>query len=161
MRTPLLSAAIRPVLALLLLVGISHALDARLVQHWTYQEMFDKSDLVAIGNLISSRDTDERITLPGYNPALPVIGVVTEFKTSIVFKGPKDLKTIRLHHYRFVSKEEETAMSNRPELVKIPTGQYASFLLFLVKEQDGKYAPVTGQTDPALYSVLDLLGAAD
>ena len=50
-----------------------------------------------------------------------------------------------------------------PLLIRLPTPPkngihyvgHETFLMFLVKETDGRYAPVTGQTDPGL-SVLSL-----
>ena len=47
-----------------------------------------------------------------------------------------------------------------PLLVTIPSEYHAKFLLFLVKEKDGRHAPVTDQVDPAVFSVLKLNGAA-
>jgi len=123
--------------------------------------MFDKSDLVVIATVVSSKDTDERIRLPDYSPAVTVIGVITEFQTSIILKGMKDIKKFQLHHYRYRSEDDESAVANTPELVKIKPGMRQGFLLFLVKELDGKYAPATGQTDPAILSVLELMGAAE
>ncbi|HYK23177.1 MAG TPA: hypothetical protein VEU75_00775, partial [Candidatus Acidoferrum sp.] len=69
------------------------------------------------------------------------------------------LATFQLHHYRFRSEDDRLA-ANSPNLVE-PSGQHQVFLLFLVKERDGRYAPVTGQTDPATFSVLELKGGAD
>ena len=123
--------------------------------------MFDKADLVVIAKVVSTKDNGERTTLPDYDPSLVVIGVVTEFESRIVIKGAKNLTKFQLHHYRYQSEEDEFAVTNTPELVRIKPGEHPSFLLFLVKEGDGKYAPVTGQTDPAAFSVLDLRGAAD
>src|SRR5260221_611500 len=39
--------------------------------------------------------------------------------------------------------------------------KHESYLLFLKKEADGKYAPVCGQNDPGLFSVLRLEGIAN
>jgi hypothetical protein len=123
--------------------------------------MFDKADLVVIATVVSTKDAGQRTTLPDYSPPLNVIGVVTEFESCIVLKGARDIKKFQLHHYRYQSEEDEVAVANTPELVKIKAGEHPSFLLFLVKERDGRYAPVTGQTDPAALSVLDLRGGAN
>jgi hypothetical protein len=152
---------IKTFFSLVLLLGITQLLSARLTHNWSYQEMFDKSDLVVIAMVVSSKDTDERITLPDYSPPLAVVGVVTEFQTCIILKGTKDIKKFQLHHYRYQSEHDESAVANTPELIKTKPGVHQGFLLFLAKESGGRYVPVTGQTDPAILSVLDLRGAAD
>jgi hypothetical protein len=121
--------------------------------------MYDKADLVVIAYGVSTRDTAERTTLSDLEPHVPVIGVVSEFKTSLVLKGPRDARTFQLHHYRFASPHDQLA-ANSPDLVRLSEA-HLPFLMFLVKEPDGRYAPVTGQTDPALHSVVELKGAAE
>lgn len=137
-----------------LTVTVPQPLVARPTQNWTDQEIFEKADLVVIANVISSRVTDERSTLPDIEPPVKVIGVETEFETCVVLKGPKEVSKLRLHHYK--TDEEFT---NGPILIEIPLGRRHTYLLFLVKESDGRYAPATGQTDPATSSVLQLRGA--
>jgi hypothetical protein len=80
----------------------------------------------------------------------------------MILKGRHDVKTFQLHHYRYEAKSEEGKVSNTPILIYIAKNQRQSFLLFLVEEENGVYAPVTGQADdPAILSVLDLHSAAD
>jgi hypothetical protein len=136
---------------------------------WTYQTMVDKADLVATAGWVAAKDTDERSVLPRIAPSSGrVIGVQTEFKTSLVFKGPENLKQVTLHHYR-LQNELEAASDGLPKLIRItsakrePDGREypggGKFLLFLKRETDGRYAPVTDQTSPATYAVLQLLPA--
>lgn len=142
----------------------------RFAQSWTYQQILHKADLVVIATWVSKRDTDERITLPDIEPPIRVIGMTTEFEISLVLNGPKDVKKLRLHHYKFQS-EDDALRAYAPQLVRIPApvqekdgSQYpggGKFLLFLTKEADGRYAPVTGQTDPAVFSVLQLTVAVE
>jgi hypothetical protein len=151
-------------LMLALLVAIcsfSQRLDARLARHWSYNEMFEQSDFVVIGRVTSSNKSEERTTLPDYTPALNVVGMITKFQTCLVLKGSKDIKSFDLHHYAYASQDDEDAMSNTPFLIKIRPGQQATFLLFLTRTDNGVYIPVTGQTDPAFLSVLELQGAPD
>jgi hypothetical protein len=118
--------------------------------------MFDKADLVTIAYVVSTKDTEERSTILD---GIKVIGVATEFKSALILKGPKGVTNFQLHHYRFQSESDRENIANSPALLQI--GPYHPvFLLFLVKESDGRYAPVTGQTDPAMFSVLPLNGAA-
>jgi hypothetical protein len=58
-----------------------------------------------------------------------------------------------LHHYRL---EHEEPMISGSELISFDPKLWGPpFLLFLSKECDGRYA-LTRQTDPALYSVIQL-----
>ena len=130
------------------------ALNARISPAWTFQEMFDKADFVVIAEVVSTKETEERNTLQDIEPHVAVIGILTDFKSRLVLKGSHSLATFQLHHYRFRSEDDKFA-ANGPDLVDL-SGYHQIFLLFLVKEKDGKYAPVTGQTDPASLSVLEL-----
>jgi hypothetical protein len=145
-------------ISILVMLAVSGAVYARIAKSWTYQEMFDNADLVVIARAVSSKDTDERTVLPDLNPPVKVIGVVTEFETRLVLKGLLHVATFQLHHYRIQS-EEDRMIANGPDLLRL-SGHNERFLLFLVKERDGKYAPVGGQTDPAGLSVLELGGSA-
>ncbi len=118
----------------------------------TYQEMFDKADLVVIAMAGDTKDTNERAKLL---KDIEVIGVETEFTTRLTLKGPKEIRNFQLHHYRT---PDDVFVTNGPHLVSIhlPPGRHPDFLMFLIKEKDGRYAPVTGQTDPASFSVLEL-----
>jgi hypothetical protein len=147
--------AIPPLIALLTAMTAT----ARITASWTFQEMFAKADLVVIAYGLSSRDTDEHTTLKDIEPHVSVVGVTSEFKTSLMLKGPRDLERFQLHHYRFASEDDQLA-ANSPDLVRLSDG-HLPFLMFLVRERDGRYAPVTGQTDPASFSVLELRGGAE
>lgn len=116
--------------------------------------MFEKADLVVVARRVATEDTNERSTLPNITPPVSVIGVVTEFQSLLILKGEQGLTRLRLHHYRFAS-EAEKSIENNAGLVEF-SWQRPACLLFLIKERDGRYTPVTGQTDPALYSVLEL-----
>ena len=118
--------------------------------------MFDKADLVVIARVVATKDTDERSTLLSFD----AIGVVTEFKTHLILKGEKKINRFQLHHYRLASESDKETIANGPNLISF-SRERVPCLLFLVKERDGRYAPVTGQEDPALHSVLELGGTAD
>ena len=128
----------------------------------TYQQMLDKADLVMIADWDGIKETDERTTLRDFEPAIRVIGVTTEFKTKLVVKGTKDIKTVSLHHYRFQFQDDDLR-TFAPQFVRIRAPEVQGnrhypggglLLLFLKKEPDGRYAPVTGQVYPAVTSVL-------
>lgn len=136
-------------------------LKARLREGWSFREMFDRADFVVIARVVASRDKGQLTTLPNFDPALKVIEVLTEFESLLLVKGAKDTVKFELRHYRYQSEEEEFAAANNPQLIKINPGEQPAFLLFLVKERDGKYAPFGGQIDPAAMSVFDLRAGVD
>ncbi|MDA1054933.1 MAG: hypothetical protein O3C40_31300 [Planctomycetota bacterium] len=130
------------------------SVSARLVRHWSYQELLDKSDLVAIATPRATNDTEEHINLPGL-AAQRVVGVETEFAVSVVLKGDKALKKFSLHHYRA---EGAMVVRNGPTLVSFAPGE-KTFIAFLVREADGRYAPTVGQVHPGMQGIHVLGGA--
>lgn len=141
---------------LILTFGFAPDGGARITKGWRYQEMFDKADLVVIARRVTSNDTDERSTILTH----AVIGVLTDFNTYLVLKGDKTIKTFQLHHYRLASDSDKVTIANGPNLIAFDW-EHPSFLLFLTKQPDGRYAPVSGQEDSADFSVLELRGGAD
>jgi hypothetical protein len=148
----------------LLIVGLPQILNGRYVQPWSYEEMLEKADLVVVAEWVSTKDTEERTVLPRIEPAIRVIGVNTEFEVGIVLKGSRDIKNLTLHHYKLEFKED-SFRAEAPQLVDIQVPEFRDgrdypgggrFLLFLKHEPDGRYVPITGQTDPAVFSVLQL-----
>lgn len=135
---------------------------ARLMAVLTYQEMLAKSDLVVIATPKSkTTDTGEQAFFPnivrqdkdGRQSKVESIGVETIFVVSAVLKGDKTIKKFTLHHYR----EGNSSLTlNGPLLVFFDpsdTSKRNSYLLFLVREPDGRFAPTGGQTDPGYKAV--------
>src|SRR5262245_45545882 len=107
---------------------------ARLVRNLSYEELVEKSDLVVIASPNATADTNEEINLPEM-PAVRVNGIETKFTVAVVLKGDKTVKELMLHHYRLI---KEVAMRSGPMLVTFDPAKRQSFLLFLVREADGK-----------------------
>ena len=143
--------SIRPlVLATALLLGLTAIVAARVVRIWPYQELLEKSDFVVIATPTATNDTKEHVDLPSF-PGQPVIGVETRFAVSAVLKGDKALKDFVLHHYR----PDRVMVPNGPTFISFtpaenPTPIQRAYILFLLREADGRYAPVVGQTDPGM-----------
>lgn len=136
---------------------------ARLMTVLSYKELFEKSDLVVIATPKSkTSDTKEQAYLPnimrqdenGNQSRVDSIGVETVFAVAAVLKGDKTIKRFTLHHYREAPTGDGEV--NGPLLVFFDpsdTSQSSSYLLFLVHESDGRYAPTGGQTDPGYKAV--------
>ena len=137
--------------------------DARAMMALSYQEMLEKSDLVVVATAKSKTDdTEEQAYLPnissqdenGNQSRIESIGVETVFAVAAVLKGDKTTKEFTLHHYRLG--RTGTVEVNGPLLVFFDpsdTSQMNSYLLFLVREPDGRYAPTGGQTDPGFKAI--------
>jgi hypothetical protein len=137
--------------------------EARLMSVRSYQEMLDKSDLVVIATPKSrTTDTREQAYLPnisrqdenGNKSRIESIGVETVFAVAAVLKGEKTIRQFMLHHYR--EAQTDALELNGPSLVFFDpsdTSRQNSYLLFLVREPDGRFAPAGGQTDPGYKAI--------
>ena len=144
-------------IAVLLILATALLAQARTMKSWSYQELYDQSDLVVIAKPVSTQDTTEKSPLPNIS-SVQVVGLSTEFDISLVMKGDKSAKKATLHHYRLADPKQ--LMINGPHLASFDSKQHPRYLLFLHREADGRYSPVSGQTDPALFSVVKLEGVA-
>lgn len=148
---------IRKLVPLLVLLIATRPATAHLMYAWSYEEMFAKADLVVIAKPTSTADTEERSKLPGTGDVIALVGVNTTFETRLVLKGGKELKKFVLHHYRVA--ESKIAIVNGPALVSFDVKKPWPYLMFLVKEADGRYAPTTDQEDPGAFSIIRLDGS--
>ena len=128
----------------------------------SYQEMLEKSDLVVIATPKSkTTDTREQAFLPniwlqdkdGRRSKIESIGVETVFAVSAVLKGDKMGKQFTLHHYR--EAKIRPALDEASLVVFDPSdiSKRSSYLLFLVREPHGRFAPTGGQTDPGYKAI--------
>jgi len=145
------------------LLGFTGIVAARAVRIWPYQELLEKSDLVVLATPTATNDTKEHIDLPGF-VGEHVIGVETRFTVSAVLKGDKALRDFAFHHYRTTDGSNIPHVDNGPTFISFdpvakPTITPQTFILFLVREADGRYAPIVGQTDPG-GAVRELRGAS-
>jgi hypothetical protein len=148
------SAVIIALLLSVIAVGLAYS---RNISWPGYDELFAKSDLVVIAEPANkTRDTQERTVLTENIPQpVPAIGVVTDFNCLLVLKGAKRQR-FTLHHYRLgesASKHSEDGMRvpiDPPDFERYEPKFRAAFLMFLVRERDGRFAPVAGQIDPGI-----------
>jgi hypothetical protein len=133
------------------------------------EDLFKPADLVVIAVPVgASRDTPERSVLRGVTPNVHVVGVNTEFRVLFTFKGSKRARFV-LHHYRAIPltlKPNTVLIGGGPNLLKVaPPRKIAGvpetpkrYLMFLVRERDGRFAPVAGQQEVEGFSVQELSG---
>ena len=143
--------------AAILYCAVPNLSQGRVMLVLSYQQMLEKSDVVVIATPNSkTSDTKEQGFLPniwlqdkdGKQSRIKSIGVETVFAVSAVLKGDATIKQLTLHHYR---EAEIIAGFDDPHLVSFDPSDMSkrsSYLLFLVREPDGRFAPVGGQTDP-------------
>ena len=152
-------------IALFLSLVVVVAADAGLTVSYTFAQLMERADLVVVAIPLETRETSERTELPDIWTSLPdgakapirVGGVETVFKCLLVFKGacPPD-SVLTLHHYREL--EKRAVVMSGPILLTFDPGVKRGFLMFLMREQDGRYAPAGGQTDPGSNGIRALTG---
>lgn len=147
----------RPFLMSLLCLGLlamPRAAYPRLIATPSEQELFDRADAVVIVVPGVGRDTDEKAVLQNIRPDVHVVGVTTELKVKAWLKGGPGKTKIDLHHYRLDWNKTTSPLLNGPLLLEFHAAETRTYLMYLVRETDGRYAPVAGQTDPAGFSVI-------
>jgi hypothetical protein len=153
----------RTLLRFLLAILLGTAAYARPVEHWPYGRLTREADLIVIATPVSVRDTSERTVFPNLveggtdntRRPVPAIGVEAAFHALSVLKGDTNMTTFVFHHLRNANLSSPTGQFkvlafNGPVNVAFEPGEKRRFLLFLKLEPDGRYASVTGQTDPAM-----------
>jgi hypothetical protein len=151
-----------PAAATILFSAMPNQSQAREILVLSYQEMLEKSDFVVIATPESKTiDTNEQAFLPGiffqdrYGKESKVksIGVETIFVVSTVLKGDATVKRFMLHHYREAQIMPVVDGAILVSFDPSDISKRSSYLLFLVREPDGRFAPVGGQTDPGLKAI--------
>jgi len=141
----------RKLLFCLASIAACQVAQARLVRSWSDAELQDASDLVVIGRPIAVKDLQESNAL-GWSSTVAFQpqfrGVETTFKVSNVIKGAPVNDQVVLHHYRF--EESWGCPPNGPTLITFAAGETNDYVLYLVKETAGRYAPAAGQMDSDL-----------
>ncbi len=112
--------------------------------------MRNASDLIVVGTVAKVTDLDETNTTLWYG--FKFRGVETTFNVSKVLKGTIPDNEIVLHHYRFTNYTPK----NGPELLNLTANSTNQYLIYLVKDGTNRFAPVSGQLDPAVDAVRKL-----
>ncbi len=141
-------------------------LSARQIPEWPYDKLFKHAELVVIVRPISVREA--KAGEAADPPASYLTGVVTNFRVLHVVKGQYADKNLDLVHFR-INPKFDGVIGNGPSLVAFHTQEiaisgkswsggtgYPEYMVFLKKQQDGRFTFVSGQFDPEL-SVKQLL----
>jgi hypothetical protein len=148
----------KPYLAFLMALCFGLELQARIMTAWSYDSLGHKATFVAIATPTKITTTTEHAALPNIRAGTNEIigtGIETSFEVLTVLKGDRSVRTFVLHHYVLAGSKE--LMISGPRLVSFEPKDRKMYLLFLLKEGDGRYAAVSGQTDP-LWSVMEFTG---
>lgn len=150
-------------LSALLVVTFTLSVSARGVRLWSEDDLQKASDLIVVATPIETQDLPETTTLgcDTGRSGVTFRGVETTFKVLQVFKGRPANDRIVLHYYR----EEGTpaipsvtngpffmipsTLPNGPDFIGFVLNKTNRLVLYLVKDGSNRYAPVSGQIDPA------------
>lgn len=140
--------------------------DARRIEPWPYSRLLKASDLVVFAAPVRTEPTDDQ--LPDDRWPYALVGQNTTFKIDHTLKGEvEEGKEIKVLHFKFGDLKKaakDDVIINGPLHVSFPVGEAArkrnqkrgerlssdQYLLFLKKTEDGRFVPVSGQTDPVL-----------
>ncbi|MFO1477144.1 MAG: hypothetical protein U1F98_10890 [Verrucomicrobiota bacterium] len=111
--------------------------------------MQKKARLIIVGTVTAVRDLKETNT--ELWPPYKFVGVEATFAVSQVLKGDFTNRTVVLHYYRV--DPPHSILPNGPNFLELTAGDTKQFLLYLVPDGASRFAPVSGQLDPALDAV--------
>ena len=142
---------------------LGHAAFARIHRTWSYEQLTHDADCIVIATPVSvfhlidalGQTTFPDIVQMGTNNVrtpVPAVGIETTFAVLSVLKGGTNTKSFVLYH---LAEAENKSVFNGPQLIAFEPKEKKRFLLFLKREPDGRFTPLTGQVDP-VESVKDL-----
>ena len=133
-------------IAVLVILATTQFGFAQIGRIWSFEERRAESDLVVIAAKGTTREIGKSTLLNSF----PVIEVSTDFRVLLTLKGDA-VEVLRLRHYRWDRERlGPGGVVNGPhELSFSPSaGRSPDYLLFLKKDADGSFSPVSGHTFP-------------
>jgi hypothetical protein len=135
---------------------------AQLAYAWNYEELTQQSDVVLIGEPVSTKETDTNATLPELH--LPAVELLTTFRVVASLRGSFAADTFLLRHYRLDFARMSGRCANCGTQVSFDaTGADArscdagrvsgptircKYLMFLKRGYDNVFEPTSGQVFP-------------
>jgi hypothetical protein len=132
-----------------MLAALPSPSDAQVGYLWTHAELLEKADVAVIAECVKTADTGRVRPHPGLTPALPVRELETTFRVSAILKGSFELgigTDLLLRHYRYTADAERGGLLNAGSWLSLKDG--SSYLLFLRRNGDDSYEPLSGHTFP-------------
>ena len=128
---------------------------------WTPEELTEKADLIAMVEVINTRDTGRTQSHPSLQPRLPVVEMESELRVLALLKAPvsgEKPDTLRLMYFRHDMEQWQRenpsppgtpprGLVNAGSALQIPPSR-TRYLAFLVRTSDGRYQPLSGPTFP-------------
>jgi hypothetical protein len=141
------------VVGLFLLPSIGQS---RVVQIWSYADLVGKADAVVIAVPTSVNESTAIVPFPGLwttdmkgeTGPLGSHEVETTFNVRAVLKGSGDVKKFVLLHYVLAIDDASKPIVDGPGVLSFEPKDKKSFLMFLKKEEGGRFSAVSGQADP-------------
>jgi len=124
--------------------------EARLKRSWTYEQLLNEADIVAVVDASPPKDTENTDVFLVY----PVVQILTTLRVHAVLKGDTKKESLEFVHYRYG--KIDRSIINGAQFVhflavrkhgKIEY-QKPKYLVFLKRRKDGRYEAVSGQIDP-------------
>jgi hypothetical protein len=139
------TSAMRTLFVTALLIFTSF-LSARPVRMWSVQELTKEADLVVVGTVSSSADAANHASPDA--KADTWIAVNTTFTVDSALKGEFKDKTVAVRHHRYNDPKAEITIVDGPSFVRFDSKLKNRYLIFLRRNAEGVYEPLTGQFDP-------------
>lgn len=148
-----------PVMLTAIAIGCAMPASAQVGYLWTPEELTAKADIVAIVEVISTRDMG-RTQSPSLRPRLPVVEMEAELRVLAWLKpsagSERSPNTLRLTYFRHDVEQwrrENPSPRGAPPRGLVNSGstlQLTStrYLAFLSRAADGRYQPLSGHTFP-------------
>ena len=135
---------------------------------WTPEELTAKAGVIAIVEVISTRDTGRTQVHPSLQPRLPVVEMESELRVLALLKPPvsgEKPDTLLLMYFRHDMEQWQRenpsppgtpprGLVNAGSTLQLPPSR-TRYLAFLARTSDGRYQPLSGHTFPTT-SVLRL-----
>lgn len=153
---------LRLVSVILLYMANATSAFAQIGYLWTPEELTAKADMIAIVEVISTRDTGRTQSHPDLLPRLPVVEMESELRVLALLKAPvsgeKLPDTLRLMYFRHDMEQwqrENPSPPGTPPRGLVNAGSTLQiapsrtrYLAFLARMSDGRYQPLSGHTFP-------------
>lgn len=115
---------------------------ARGIPSWSYGELYEKADLVAIVEFRSIAPSKEKLS--GHGDTERYDGKVARLAVGKVLKGNAEIKTVDLLHFVYSKK---ATVYNGATFLDFSDGEKYQYLVFLRKSGKRSFIPVSGQYD--------------